>query len=75
MKLAIPLVAILLAFAWYTVPVNNSVIYKRATKGQTFAGAYDRVWPEAEIFRQPRCKTPGTVWWGGKCYRPERIPK
>jgi hypothetical protein len=69
MKLALPLIAILLTFSWYVVPVNESVIYKRQAK--LF---YDRIQKEEPV-RVQRCKTPGTVWWDGQCFRPERIPR
>ena len=37
---------------------------------------YDRIGPEFEAYRQPRCQTPGTIYYvDGKCWRPERILK
>lgn len=68
MKLALPLITILLVFNWYTVPVHESVAYKREAK--LF---YDRVPPETELFRQPRCSMPGRIWWRGACWLPGRI--
>lgn len=69
MKLFI-LPAVLLTFAWYVVPVNETVLYKRPSKQ-----FYDRIEVGTEPVRVQRCVTPGTVWWDGACYRPERIPR
>jgi hypothetical protein len=62
--------AILLAFVWYVVPVNETVLHKRPAK--LF---YDRIEVGVEPVRVQRCKTPGTVWWKGECFRPERIAR
>lgn len=67
MKLALPLIAILLAFNWYATPVNNSVAYKRSAK--LF---YDRIEIGVEPVRVQRCK-PGLIWWKDNCWRLERI--
>lgn len=61
--------AILLALVWYVVPVNETVLHKRPAK--VF---YDRIVKEEPV-RQQRCRTFGTVFWDGKCFRPERIPR
>ena len=68
MKLALPLIAILLAFNWYAVPVNESVIYKRQAK--LF---YDRIQKEEPV-RVQRCK-PGLIWRKDNCWRLERLAR
>lgn len=68
MKLTIPLITILLAFNWFTVPANNSVIYKRGAK--LF---YDRIEVGVEPVRVQRCAMPGRIWYRGACWLPSRI--
>lgn len=73
MKLPVLTIALAAAIsiAIYSQPaVAPEVIYKRSAK--LF---YDRIEVGVEPVRVQRCKTPGTVWWDGKCFRPERIPK
>jgi len=83
MRLAIPLLAILLAFNWYIVPAQAPRIgmpvftEADATDAKPRVHSvklfYDRIGPETELFRQPRCRTPGTIWYQNACWRPSRI--
>lgn len=34
---------------------------------------YDRIGPEQEAYRQPRCTMPGRIWWHDGCWLPEKI--
>lgn len=64
------LTALSLALHSETVRAPESVAYKRQAK--LF---YDRIEVGVEPVRVQRCKTPGTIWWDEKCFRPERIPR
>lgn len=73
MKLAAALIfsaALSLAYSSQQAKAPESVAFKRGAKV-----IYDRIEVGVEIYRQPRCVTPGTVWWNNACYRPERIPR
>ena len=60
--------AILLAFVWYIVPVNETVLHKRPAK--LF---YDRIEVGTEPVRVQRCTMPGRIWYRNACWLHERI--
>lgn len=79
--LALPV--IVLGFTWYTVPAQAPALdmpqfterdatdqRPRVHQVKLF---YDRVGPEFEAYRQPRCAMPGRIWWRGACWKPDRI--
>lgn len=70
MKLAAPIFAAAISLAISNQQVKAPEIYKRGAKL-----IYDRIEVGVEPVRVQRCQTFGTVWWDGKCFRPDRIPR